>query len=170
MCVDQSIARDGYQSSLQFVTVALFVTVDVTTTAAAAILFLIPERIALATKERSRCFAQRAAQPTVITSAWNAEHALPGADSTTCSWGSSSHTSYPKRQAISRLGVPPATIPSWSDHNDCQDNTIPLTTIANADKEAPEGSRRLPEGSREISRRCLEGSPKVPRRFPESSL
>ena len=32
--VDQSIARDAYQSSLQFVTVALFVTVDVTATAA----------------------------------------------------------------------------------------------------------------------------------------
>ena len=86
------------------------------------------------------------------------------------SWEFSSHTSYPKRQAISRLGVPPATIPSWSDHNDCQDNTIPLTTIANADKEAPEGSRRLPEGSLEISRRCPEGSRKVPRKFPVSFL
>ena len=134
--VDQSIARDAYQSSLQFVTVALFVTVAVTATAAAAILFLIPERSALASKERSRCFAQRAAQPTVITSAWNAEHALPGADSTTCSWGSSSHTSYPKRQAISLLGLPPTTMPSWSDHNDSQDNATPLTTIANTDKEA----------------------------------
>ena len=37
--VDQSIARDAYQSSLQFVTVALFVTVAVTATAAAAISF-----------------------------------------------------------------------------------------------------------------------------------
>ena len=36
---------------------------------------------------------------------------------------SSSHTSYPKRQAISLLGVPPATIPSCN---------IPLTTTASS--------------------------------------
>ena len=108
----------------------------VTAAVAAAILLLTPGRNTLVPKERSRCFAQRSAQPTVITSARNAEHALPGADSTTCSWGSSSHTSYPKRLAISLLGVPPASIPSWSDHNHSQDNTTPLTPIANTDKEA----------------------------------
>ena len=108
----------------------------VTAAVAAAILLLTPGRNTLVPKERSRCVAQRSAQPTVITSARNAEHALPGADSTTCSWGSSSHTSYPKRQAISLLGLPPTTMPSWSDHNDSQDNATPLTTIANTDKEA----------------------------------
>ena len=108
----------------------------VTAAVAAAILLLTPGRNTLVPKEGSRCFAQRSAQPAVITSARNAEHALPGADSTTCSWGSSSHTSYPKRLAISLLGVPPASIPSWSDHNHSQDNTTPLTPIANTDKEA----------------------------------
>ena len=45
-------------------------------------------RTALASNSKSQCFAQAAAQPTAISSARNGEHALPGADSSTCLLGS----------------------------------------------------------------------------------